>query len=239
MSATVAVVSGAARGIGAAVCERLAAAGWRTVGLDLDDVADVDLAVTGDVTDEAVWERAVEAARGLGTFAGVVNNAGIQGRASLLRETTLAEHRQVVDVNLTSAFLGTRAALVHLGQGGAVVNIASNAALRGVPRYGAYAAAKHAVLGLTRTAAAEGARHGVRVNAVAPGPTATRIMDAVVRRADEQASAAARQRMEAANPTGRFAEVGEIAAVVTWLLGPEASYVNGSVVSVDGGLTAV
>lgn len=119
-----------------------------------------------------------------------------------------------------------------------MVNVASNAGSRGVPRFGPYVAAKHAVLGLTRTAALEGARRGIRVNAVAPGPTDTRIMDDVARSFNNASPEDAKQKLTAANPSRRFGEPSEIADAIAWLVGPQATYVNGAVLAVDGGLTA-
>jgi len=237
----VAIVTGASRGIGAATVAELAAGGWRVVAVDLDPDSredDEDLAsLTGDVTLEDTWERAVDRAGQAGALTAVVNNAGMQGSGARLVDTDLDEHRRVLQVNVDSTFLGLRAGLRHLSRGGSVVNIASNAASRGVPRFAPYVAAKHAVLGLTRTGALEGARRGIRVNAVCPGPTATRIMDEVSRsfRPDEPEAAA--RRMQAANPSGRFAEPREVAQAVAWLLSDAASYVNGAALAVDGGLT--
>lgn len=239
--ARVAVVTGAQRGIGAAIVEELLLRDWAVVAVDLEQTASEDarvVAIAGDVTQEQTWDRAVDAATTLGVLSGVVNNAGIQGGGSKLVDTELAEHRRVVSVNVDSTFLGVRAGLRHLQRGGSVVNIASNAASRGVPRFGSYVAAKHAVVGLTRTAALEGARRGIRVNAVCPGPTQTRIMDAVSRSFNADDPDAAARRMQAANPSGRFADPREVAQAVAWLLGDEASYINGASLAVDGGLTS-
>jgi NAD(P)-dependent dehydrogenase (short-subunit alcohol dehydrogenase family) len=239
-SPPVAIVTGASRGIGAATVTALSDAGWRIVAVDLDTATGSDrvLRLAGDVTLEETWEHAVEQATGLGALRGVVNNAGLQGAGARLADTALDEHRRILQVNVDSTFLGLRTALRHLPRGGSVVNIASSAGSRGVPRFASYVAAKHAVLGLTRTAALEAARTGVRVNAVCPGPTATRIMDEVARsfRPDDPESAA--RRMEAVNPTGRFATPDEIAQAVVWLLSDAAAYVNGAALAVDGGLTA-
>jgi NAD(P)-dependent dehydrogenase (short-subunit alcohol dehydrogenase family) len=240
--ARVAIVTGAVRGIGAATVDRLLSDGWAVVGADLDMAAVSDRTglhlVTGDVTSEATWDRLVEAAADLGTLGAVVNNAGIQGRGIPLVETSVEDFAAVLHVNVTSAFLGTRAALAHGNAGASVVNLASNAGSRGVPRFGPYVAAKHAVLGLTRTAALEGARLGIRVNAVAPGPTETRMMDDVARSFKTASPDVAKQKLTAANPSRRFGEPSEIADAIAWLVGPHATYVNGAVLAVDGGLTA-
>jgi NAD(P)-dependent dehydrogenase (short-subunit alcohol dehydrogenase family) len=234
----VAIVSGAARGIGASVVERLVAAGWSVVGIDLDTAESAAAWVEGDVTREDTWQRARDLAADLGALRVVVNNAGAQGAGARIADTEVEDFGRVMDVNVRSAFLGTRLALRHAEPGGAVVNVASNAGLRGIPRFGPYAAAKHAVIGLTRTAALEGARQQVRVNAVAPGPTDTRIMQAVARAFDADSPETAMSRMTRANPMGRFAQVDEVSAAITWLAGPDSAYVNGCVLSVDGGLTA-
>jgi NAD(P)-dependent dehydrogenase (short-subunit alcohol dehydrogenase family) len=236
----VAIVTGASRGIGAATVAELTSTGWGVVAVDLDATPEsaTVLSLVGDATTEATWEQAVEVAAGLGTLRAVVNNAGLQGSGARLVETELDEHRRVLQVNVDSAFLGLRAGLRHLSSGGSVVNVASNAATRGVPRFASYVAAKHAVLGLTRTGALEGARAGIRVNAVCPGPTATRIMDEVSRSFRPDNPEAATRRMEAANPSGRFAEPGEVARAIVWLLSDAAGYVNGAALAVDGGLTS-
>lgn len=238
----VAIVTGASRGIGAATVERLRRDGWYVVGADLDasssPTTDSVVRIAGDVTSEETWDRLVEAAAALGPLGAVVNNAGIQGAGALLAETTLADFSRVLDVNVQSAFLGTRAGLAHGVAGSSIVNIASNAGSRGVPRFGPYVAAKHAVVGLTRTAALEGARLGIRVNAVAPGPTETRIMDDVARSFNVEDPEVAKRKLTSANPSRRFGTPDEIADAVAWLVGSGAGYVNGAVLAVDGGLTA-
>lgn len=241
----VAIVTGGARGIGAATVRRLTQDGWAVVSVDLDAVdpdfepdPDTMRIVPGDATAEASWERWVGVAAELGRLTAVVNNAGAQGVGARLADVPLEDFRYCVGVNLESCFLGVRTGLRHLGHGGSIVNIASNAGSRGVPRFGSYVAAKHGVIGLTRTAALEGARTGIRVNAVAPGPTQTRIMDDVAKSFDPAHPEVAQQKMSSANPTRRFGRPAEIAAAISWLVGPSAGYVNGAVLAVDGGLTA-
>lgn len=238
----VAVVTGSQRGIGAAIVQELLLRDWAVVAVDLEPAAsEADsnvIRLAGDAAQEETWKRAIQAAAGLGALLGVVNNAGVQGSGRKLVDTELTEHRRVVSVNVDSTFLGVRAGLRHLQPGGSIVNIASYAALRGVPLFASYAAAKHAILGLTKTAALEGARAGIRVNAVCPGPTRTRIMEAVSRSFNAKDPETVTRRMKAANPSGRFADPREVALSVAWLLSDEASYVNGAALAVDGGLTS-
>ncbi|MGC9671398.1 SDR family NAD(P)-dependent oxidoreductase [Planosporangium sp. 12N6] len=239
----VAIVTGASRGIGAAIVAVLREHDWSVVGADLEpseSLRDENVRmIEGDVTDEQLWDRLVDAAQELGELRGIVNNAGVQGPGARLAETSLADFAANITINTHGAFLGTRAGLRSLRSGGSIVNIASNAGFRGVPRYGPYVAAKHAVVGLTRSAAIEGARDGIRVNAVAPGPTQTRIMDAVADSFNAASPAAAREKLTAANPSRRFAEPAEVAEAVMWLLGEKSGYVTGTVMPVDGGLTAL
>lgn len=116
----VAVVSGAARGIGDAICQALHLDGWVTVGIDLDRADGSTRAVVGDVTSEATWAEALVQAQSLGVLSGVVNNAGFQGPSSVLADVALEDHLRVMDVNVTSAFLGTRLGMRNLVEGGAV-----------------------------------------------------------------------------------------------------------------------
>jgi NAD(P)-dependent dehydrogenase (short-subunit alcohol dehydrogenase family) len=238
----VAVVTGAARGIGRRTAEVLAGEGYAVVACDMEAPAAVAaslegvVALGGDVADEADVERIARDAIALeGRVDVLVNNAGISsiGPAESLGAATW---RRVLDVNLTGPFLLCRALGPHmLGRGsGAVVNVASIAGLAGVGDRAAYNASKHGLIGLTRTLAAEWGGRGVRVNAVCPGWVKTE-MDV-----EDQADGGYTDADIAARvPMGRFAEPGDVAAAIAYLADPERSgFVNGHALVVDGGWLA-
>lgn len=244
----VTVVTGAGRGIGAATALRLAEEGHDLVlGCLLDRQAVEGVAasvrasgaavavVAGDVRDPAVADNFFEAARDLGPVTGLVNNAGLTAHIGDLANTPVDVISRVVETNLLGAiWCARRAAQVMStargGLGGSIVNISSAAATLGsAHEYVHYAAAKAGVESLTVGLSKELAAEGVRVNAVAPGVVATGI----------HAAAGDPERLERVVPripAGRVGQAEEIAAAVTWLLGPEASYVTGAVLRVAGGL---
>lgn len=234
----VALITGAARGQGEAAARRFVAEGARVVLGDLLDCAplaaelgEAAAAIGMDVSREEDWHAAVALAESrFGRLDTLVNNAGVVRIAPLL-ETSLADYRAVVEVNQTGCFLGLRvagAAIVRAG-GGAIVNVSSTGGLEGVPRSIAYAASKHAVKGMTMTAAIELGPLGVRVNAVHPGGVDTPMLGL---------SAEARAEGFRFLPLGRIAEPAEIARVVAFLASDEASYMTGSSLLVDGGSMA-
>ena len=226
-----AVVTGGARGIGRAVADRLAADGARVAVLDLD--LDPDSPHEGwqaDVADAAAVDAAIgEAAESLGGLAILVNNAGF-GTAKALHRYGDDEWERLVGVNLTGAWHAMRAALGHLRASGAgsIVSIAGTTASRPTRGEGPYAAAKAGLVALTKTAAVEYAPE-VRVNAVSPGYIATRLTRAVVE--DDKL----RARVEGRIPLGRLGTVEDVAGVVAFLCGPDAAYLTGQDIIVDGG----
>ena len=226
----VAVVTGAGQGLGAAIADALEAAGARVARTDVEG-ADFEL----DVTDRASVERAVtEVAQKLGEPTILVNNAGLGrfGPSEALPE----EHWQlVIDVDLTGVFRCSQvvgARMLAAGRG-AIVNVASIAAQTGFPGRAAYCAAKAGVVALTRTLGSEWASRGVRVNAVAPGYVRTALVEHAL-----EAGFLSEEGVRWRTPAGRLADPAEIAKAVVFLASPDASYITGETLFVDGGYNA-
>ncbi|MET7287255.1 SDR family oxidoreductase [Streptomyces sp. NPDC005573] len=245
MSRSITVVTGGSRGIGAATCRRLAADGHDLVlGYVRDTEAADEVArdvrgagarcvvVRADTAVEADVERLFEIAEEqVGPITGLVNNAGVTGRIGRLADTPTDVLRAVVDVNLTGTLLCSRRAaqLMTAHGGGAIVNVSSAAATLGSPgEYVHYAATKAAVDALTLGLAKELGPDGVRVNAVAPG-----VIDTGIHAAGGDPGRA--ERLASGIPLRRPGRAEEIAAAVSWLLSPEASYTTGTVLRVAGG----
>ena len=234
MRGSVALVTGGAGGIGAAVVEALEEAGSRVAVLDrtAPEPREGRLFVDCDVTDAAGVEAAVdEVVARAGRLDVVVNCAGTATIAPAL-EIDLAGWESTLRVNLTGSFLVSRAAARHLvaGGGGRIVTIASQAASVGLAGHVAYAASKAGLLGMTRTLALEWGPLGVTVNTVSP----TVVLTPLSRPNWENPAGEA---LRAQVPVGRFAEASEVAAAVLFLAGPGAAMVNGHDLLVDGGYT--
>ena len=247
------VITGGAGGIGRAAAARFAAEGARLVLVDLDaaalkeSLAQVEqaggeaIAVEADVTRLAEVERyAAAAAERFGGIDGFFNNAGILGAVSPLVDYPEEIFDRVLAVNVKAVWLGLKVvgpAIMARG-GGAIVNTASIAGLRGSPNLAAYVASKHAVVGLTRTASREFIARGVRVNAVCPAPIETPMVDLLESGLAPQDRAALRARLTANIPMARYGRPEEVAALVAFLMSADASYINGAAYTVDGGSLA-
>jgi NAD(P)-dependent dehydrogenase (short-subunit alcohol dehydrogenase family) len=245
----VAVVTGAASGIGAATAQRLSSEGARVVVVDVDadgarklaaDLPGPALAVPGDVSREEDVDRYVQqAVEEFGRLDLHHLNAGITGPFTELPDMSVEDFDRVVGVNLRGPFLGVRAAFRQYavqGGGGAIVITASIASLRGSHDLLPYQATKHGVLGVMRSAAMYGGPLGIRVNAVAPGLVPTGLFTA--NRAATGGGNDMTQRGTTV-PLRRTGSPDEIASVVTFLLSDDAAYVHGEVISVDGGSAIV
>lgn len=242
------ILSGAAHGIGAAEARAICAAGGRVaVGDILDEEGSALVQAleaqfgTGaaiyvhlDVRSAASWEAAVDAAHAaFGRLDGLVNNAGIPARSNI-DDATEEEWSRTIDVDLKGTWLGMRAAIPAIrrtGSGGSIVNTSSHYGIVASERAATYHTAKGAVAMLTKAAATEYAAENIRVNSIHPGLTDT------VRIAS--LPPAWKAELMGQVPLGRMADPAEIGSVVVFLLSPYSSYVTGSAVVVDGGLTAI
>jgi NAD(P)-dependent dehydrogenase (short-subunit alcohol dehydrogenase family) len=249
-----ALVTGAGRGIGAAIVSALAADGARVtlLGRSRDELATHAaslpaaaraLVVLADVTDEDALRAAFALSRAQhGPVAILVNNAGASGSAPFA-QLDRATWDATIAVNLTATYSCTREVvgeMVAAGRG-RIVNVASTAGLVGGPYIAAYNAAKHGVIGLTRSLAAEFGRKGITVNAVCPGFTETSMLERTlgrIARTTGRTEGGAATALLARNPLGRFVRPEEVARVVTWLCRADSAAVNGQAIVIDGGEVA-
>jgi NAD(P)-dependent dehydrogenase (short-subunit alcohol dehydrogenase family) len=237
----VAIITGASRGIGTATARAFAAAG-ATVVLAARNTSELD-AVAGEIAASGVEALAVpnpddvqtlvdRTLKRYGRLDAAFNNAGYGHQPVPLAELAIDHFDQVTAVNLRGVFLAMKfeiAAMLETG-GGAIVNMSSTAGLRGVKGIAAYVACKHAIVGLTQSAALDYAREGIRVNAVAPGPIASHRL--------AQLPEQTRAEIAARVPVGHLGDPKEVAATVTWLSSAQASFITGAVIPIDGGKTA-
>jgi NAD(P)-dependent dehydrogenase (short-subunit alcohol dehydrogenase family) len=236
----VAIVTGGGSGIGRATALQLGSQGAHVIVADVNEeggektVAEIGGGarfVRTDVTNPADVDALVAACDGRLDIA--FNNAGTSGNFGNVADTDIDEWRRVVDLNLVGVYLCMRAELKVMGSGGVIVNTSSGAGLMGFAGLSAYVASKHAVIGLTKTAALEYARAGIRINAVCPGTVRTPMLEGFFG-GDETALKAMGDMM----PIGRLATAEEIAEAVVWLCSDHASYVTGMAMPVDGGAAA-
>jgi len=248
---TVALITGGARGIGAAIATAFASAGYDIAIADLptsdpsaiahtiSQLGRQCLVCTGDVSRASDWQQWLATIdQHYGRLDVVVNNAGISGPIAAIVDYPDEAFDQVMAINTKGVFLGIKygaKVMLGYGNGGNIINISSNAGLGGSPQIIAYSTSKHAVIGLTKSAAKGFATQGIRVNAVCPAPTDTEMVHQLERLAGAEI---ARQRLTAGTPMGRYGQPHEIAAAVVFLASPAASFITGAILPVDGGSVA-
>jgi NAD(P)-dependent dehydrogenase (short-subunit alcohol dehydrogenase family) len=247
------IITGAAGGIGVAAAERFASEGANIVAVDLSGSAlreTVDrveaaggqaIAVEADVSKAADVQRYVAQAKQ--RFGGVdcfFNNAGIEGWVGPSTEYPEEIFDKVLAVNVKGVWLGMKYVVPALRErgGGAIVNTASVAGLSGTPTIIAYGASKHAVIGMTKSAAIEFAPDGIRTNAVCPSPIETRMMRSLERGMNADHPEAVHTMIAQGIPMGRYGEASEVAALVAFLCSSDASFINGGIYPIDGGSRA-
>jgi NAD(P)-dependent dehydrogenase (short-subunit alcohol dehydrogenase family) len=244
LSGKVAIVTGAARGIGLAAVRRLVHDGAQVVALDLPGAEIPDsnpriAPIEADVAEAGDWQRAVELAQSrFGRLDVLVNNAGISGFIGPLVDYPVESFDQVMAVNARGVFLGMKHSAPAMEDGGSIVNISSISGIGGGANTLAYTASKHAVIGMTKLAAIEFAPRRIRVNAVCPAPTATEMMFELAREKSPDDQEGFRRSFEQNIPLGRYGEADEVAAAIAFLASDQASFSTGAVLTVDGGMRA-
>jgi NAD(P)-dependent dehydrogenase (short-subunit alcohol dehydrogenase family) len=243
------IITGGAGDIGGACARLLATRAANLLIVDADQARAEDLArkinqntgstalaeaIVADVSLSADVRRYVDAATAHGPIDAIVHAAGVAGPAAPMPDFDEAEFDRVMAINARGTFLGMKYALPHMRHSGAIVNIASVSGITGYPMVAAYVASKHAVIGLSRTAALEGAPRGIRVNAICPGPIEGRLMAAAGGGASQPPTEDPFLR---GVPLARYGRPEEVAETVLFLLSPAAGFISGATIAIDGGLT--
>lgn len=254
LSGRVALITGGGGGIGIATGLEFARNGARVAVVDVErDLAQATVdaitslggeaaAFQADVSDPAqVQNYVADTLRAFGRIDVFFNNAGIEGVISPIVEYPVEMFDRVLAVNLRGMFLGLKYVLPHLlaQRSGSVINTSSNSGLQGASGLSPYVSSKHAIIGLTRSAALEVGKSGVRINAVCPGPINTQMMHSIISQSNPENPTQVSDQIMARNPMGRYGEPEEVARVVVFLASDAASYVNGAIWTVDGGRTIV
>ena len=252
VSGMVALVTGSATGIGRAAAQKFAEEGAKVVVSDVNRSGGLETVslitqkggdavfVMADVTKAADVEALVaKTLDAYGRLDCACNNAGIEGKITPIAEQSEQDFDRVMSVNAKGTFLCLKFEIMQMlkNGGGAIVNLASVAGLTGFPGLGSYVASKHAINGLTKNAALEYSKLGVRVNSVCPGGIETRMLDSLVTQASE-GRADTREMMDPLHPIGRIGSPHEVAELIVWLCSSRASFVTGANIAVDGGYVA-
>jgi NAD(P)-dependent dehydrogenase (short-subunit alcohol dehydrogenase family) len=247
----VALITGAGSGMGKAASLLFANEGAAVAVVDIDEKLANEVAkeitsqggkafaLRADVSNPADAEKMVEeTVKRFGKLNVLYNNAGIEGEANLTARFSVEGFDRVIAINLRGVWLGMKYAIPHMIQaaGGSIINTSSTAGISGVRGGCAYAAAKHGVIGLTKSAALEYGRRNIRVNAICPGPIATPLLERIA--AYQKSREVTVQSMGANTPVGRPGAPDEIAKVALFLASDESSYANGGVFPIDGGQSA-
>ena len=251
LAGKVALITGAGGAIGAATARLMLERGASVVAVDRTggDLEDLERPAgpgaslhlhPADVTDEeAVRGYVDDAVKAFGRIDVFFNNAGVEGRVAPIADYPLADFQHVLGVNVTGVFLGLKHVIPAMAAqgGGSIVNTSSVAGLIGSPGLSAYVASKHAVIGLTRTAAIECGPMNIRVNSVNPGPIESRMMRSIEEMASPGAAKAVHDQFAQRIPLGRYGSCEEVARMVAFLASDDAKYLTGGVYVVDGGMT--